>query len=380
MLKQVKEDKALIGHRPDGHSPESIAMIKHKEVKEFLNTLSTYQLHKPGIKKFTFRETMVSYIDQQWQADLVDMQKFESKNKGYRYILTVIDLFSRYAWAVPVKSKRGEEIRDAFKVIFREAKPVATIPEKIKLDDGTEFYNKHFKEFLTENNIEWFSAFSSKKAVVVERINRTLKDNMWKFFTAEETDKWIDLLDDLVSGYNNSFHYEYRYIGMKPVDARKIENEGALWYNLYGLHLKETFADPKYKVGDCVRISKYKSFFGKGYLPNYTEEVFQIKQIIFTHLIVYKLGDYHKEEIQRYFYEQEFCYIPDPDQLEYKIDKIISYKTSKDKKYGLVKWKGHSDKFNEWLPVSEIKFLKVIRTSVFELCDKVRLCILFMLL
>ncbi|WP_375669948.1 DDE-type integrase/transposase/recombinase, partial [Bartonella sp. CL29QHWL] len=325
-------------------------LIKQKEVKEFLETLPTHQLHKPAIKKFTFRKTMVSYIDQQWQADLVDMQKFESKNKGFRFILTVIDLFSRFSWALAVKSKRGEEIRDAFKLIFREAKP-----EKIQFDDGTEFYNKHFKELLTENDIEWFSSKSDKKAAVVERFNRTLKEKMWRYFTAKETDEWIDILDDLVNGYNNTFHSS---IGMKPVDARKIENEGTVWYNLYGLHLRETFGDPKYKVGDSVRISKYKSIFDKGYLPNFTEEVFQIKQIIFTHPIVYKLEDYQKEEIQGYFYEEELSYVPNPDQLEYKIEKILRYKTSKGKKYGLVKWKGYSDKFNEWLPVSQIKSLK----------------------
>ncbi|WP_375666065.1 DDE-type integrase/transposase/recombinase, partial [Bartonella sp. CL41QHWL] len=201
---------------------------------------------------------MVSYIDQQWQADLVDMQKFESKNKGFRFILTVIDLFSRFSWALAVKSKRGEEIRDAFKLIFREAKHSSAastkgMPEKIQFDDGTEFYNKHFKELLTENDIEWFSTKSDKKSAVVERFNRTLKEKMWRYFTAEETDKWIDVLDDLVNGYNNTFHSS---IGMKPVDARKMENEGTVWYNLYGLHLKETFGNPKYKVGDSVRISK----------------------------------------------------------------------------------------------------------------------------
>ncbi|WP_375654902.1 hypothetical protein [Bartonella sp. CL46QHWL] len=105
--KQVKEDGKL---------------IKQKEVKEFLETQPTHQLHKPAIKKFIFRKTMVSYIDQQWQADLVDMQKFESKNKGFRFILTVIDLFSRFSWALEGKSKRGEEIRDAFKLVFREAR------------------------------------------------------------------------------------------------------------------------------------------------------------------------------------------------------------------------------------------------------------------
>ncbi|WP_375668131.1 hypothetical protein, partial [Bartonella sp. CL48QHWL] len=115
--KQVKEDRTSSREQSSGK------LIKVKELKEFLETLPTHQLHKPAIKKFTFRKTMVSYIDQQWQADLVDMQKFESKNKGFRFILTVIDLFSRYSWALPVKSKRGEEIRDAFKLIFREAKP-----------------------------------------------------------------------------------------------------------------------------------------------------------------------------------------------------------------------------------------------------------------
>ena len=136
--------------------------IKYRELKEFIENLPTFQLHKPLTEKITFRKTMVSYTDQQWQADLVDMQTFEKENKGYRYILTVIDIFSRYAWALPIKSKRREDVRDAFKLIFKEAKP-----EKIQFDDGKEFYNKLFKELLEANEIEWFSTFSDKKATVV---------------------------------------------------------------------------------------------------------------------------------------------------------------------------------------------------------------------
>ena len=329
--------------RDDGYK------VSKSDVKSFLEDQSTYTLHKPSIKRFPFRKTMVSYTDQQWQADLVDMQKFEKDNKGHRFILTITDIFSRYAWAKPLKSKRGEEVKDVFVDIFKEAKP-----EKIQFDDGKEFYNKYLKELLEQNKIEWFSSFSDKKAAVVERFNRTLKTRMWKLFTAKETDKWLDILEDLVNGYNNSLHSS---IGMKPIDARKDKNEEAVWYNLYGAHLQETFGKQKFKVGDSVRITKYKTIFGKGYLPNFTEEVFKIKQVIFTYPIVYKLEDYQNEDIDGYFYEEELSYVPNPDQLEYKIDKVLRHKTLNGEKYGLVKWKGYGDKFNSWEPMSGIKKL-----------------------
>ena len=121
---QYRETRAKLDKSDKGKKPK----IKYEEIKKFLDNLPTYQLHKPAVKKFTFRKTMVSYSDQQWQADLVDMQKFVKSNKGYKYILTVVDIFSRYAWAFPLKSKRGEEVKDLFVTIFKEAKP-----EKIQI-------------------------------------------------------------------------------------------------------------------------------------------------------------------------------------------------------------------------------------------------------
>ena len=337
---KVKEDKKL----------NTNVILRYKDVKKFLQEQPTYTLHKPALKKFSFRKTMVSYVDQQWQADLVDMQKYEKENKHFRYILTVIDIFSRYAWALPLKSKRGLDVKEAFQQIFQEA-----MPKKIQFDEGTEFYNKAFKELLEKNNIEWFSTKSDKKAAVVERFNLTLKTRMWKYFTAKETVKWVDVLEDFVNGYNNSLHST---IAMKPVDARKEENEETVWYNLYGVHLVDSYGEPKFKVNDSVRIAKYKSIFTKGYLPNFTEEIFKIKQIIFTQPIVYKLKDYQDEDIEGYFYEEELSYVPNPDELEYKIEKILRYKTEKGKKYALVKYKGWGSKFNEWIPVSNLKSLK----------------------
>ena len=333
--------------------------IKYKELKEFLQEQPTYTLHKRELKKFQTRKVIVSYLDQQWQCDLVDMQKFSKTNKGYNYILTVIDILSRYAWAKPLKHKTGEEVVEQFKIIFKEASERSsgdevTVPEKIQFDDGKEFYNKKIYALFDEHNIDHFSSRSEKKASIVERLNRTLKTRMWKYFTANETEIWYDVIDDLVNDYNISFHSS---IGMTPTEARKEENSDTVWYNLYGDFLLHDFGKPKFKINDHVRISKYKTIFTKGYLPNYTEEIFKVNQVIYTKPFVYKLSDLMDEELDGYFYEQELSYVPNPDDIEYKIEKVIRRKTVKGKKMALVKWKGYSDKFNEWLPASEIKNL-----------------------
>ena len=320
--------------------------IKYKELKEFLLEQPTYTIHKKLIQKYETRKTMVSYNDQQWQADLIDMKNLEKYNKGYFWILNVIDILSRYAWSIPIKNKSGIEVTNAFKIIFKEA-----IPEKIQFDEGTEFYNKDFKKLLSDNNIEYFSTKSEKKAAVVERFNRTLKTRMYKYFTANETYKWVDILDDLVKGYNNSKHSS---IQMKPIDARKSENEGIVWNNLYGAHITHDFGEPKFKVDQTVRISKYRKIFDKGYTPNFTEEIFKIKKVILTKPFVYELEDLMGEEIDGYFYEDELSLVVNPEDIEYKIEKILKTKTIKGKKYSLVKWKGYSDKFNEWILSSKI--------------------------
>ena len=323
--------------------------IKYKEVKDFLQEQPTYTLHKRELKKFQTRKVMVSYIDQQMQCDLVDMQKFSDVNNGYNYILTAIDIFSRYGWAKPLKRKTGEQVVEQFKEIFKVA-----VPEKLQFDDGTEFKNVKTYALFKEHNIKYFSSRSEKKASIVERFNRTLKTRMWKYFTANETEKWYDILDDLVNDYNNSYHSS---IGMTPTEARNPENSDTVWYNLYGDFLLHDFGKPKFKVGDHVRISKYKTVFTKGYLPNYTEELFKVQQVIYTKPFVYKLEDLMSEEVDGYFYEQELSYVPNPDDIEYKVEKVIRRKTLKGKKLALVKWKGYSDKFNEWIPAEDLRSL-----------------------
>jgi len=183
--------------------------IKYQDLKKWLTEQRTYTLHKALHKSFPTRKTYVPNIDDQFQADIVDMQSFERDNKGYRYILTVI----------PVKSKRGDDIFNAFETIFRERKP-----EKIQFDKGKEFYNRTVKDLLEKEGIEYFSTYSDKKAAIVERFNRTLKTRMWKYFTEKSsltTRTWIPVLHKFVNSYNNTTHST---ISMTPTSASKEEN------------------------------------------------------------------------------------------------------------------------------------------------------------
>lgn len=320
--------------------------ITYSELKEWLIEQDVYTQHKPQIKKFVGLRVRVSGIDKQWQADLVDLQSLARYNKGYKYLLTVIDILSKYVWVKPLKTKRGQEVTLAFKHIFKERKP-----EIIQFDEGKEFYNKDLKSLFVKEDIEWFSSKSDKKASVVERFNRTLKTRMFKYFTHNETRKYTDILDELVDSYNNTIHSSTK---MTPTEASKRENENEVWYTLYGADITANYGVPKFKVGHTVRISKYKSIFKKGYLPNFTEEIFKIKQVIYKHPIVYKLEDLQGEDLEGIFYEEELSEFNKPDEV-YKIERILKYKIVRGNKYALIKWKGYPSKFNSWELASKIK-------------------------
>ena len=139
------------------------------------------------------------------------MQKFSKWNKGYRYLLNIIDVFSKFAWSIPIKNKTGNTITESFDDVIKKSKRK---PKFIWVDQGSEFYNKTFKDWLKKNNIEMYSTFNEGKAVVIERFNRTLKSKMWKQFTVQNNTVWYNILDDLIKKYNNTKHSS---IKMKPI-------------------------------------------------------------------------------------------------------------------------------------------------------------------
>ena len=269
------------------------------------------------------------------------MQQLSKWNKGYKYLLMVIDIFSKYGWIVPLKDKKGETVTKAFQQIFKEGDK----PEYLWTDKGAEFYNKHMKDLLDKHNIKLYSTENEEKSSVVERWNRTIKTKMWKQFTAQGNTMYLDILPMLLKQYNMS---KLSSIKMTPTEARKKKNKGTVYFNLYG-DMKQPKL-PKFKVDDKVRISKYKrKLFDKGYTPNWTEEVFIIDKIQYTNPITYKLKDLNNEEIQGSFYEAELLKAK---QEVFRIDKVI--RKDHKKKQALVKWKGYSDDFNSWIPLKNL--------------------------
>ena len=145
-----------------------------KKVETWLKKQPTYTLHRMAKKKYPTRKYTVHDIDEQWQADLADVALISEQNRGYHFILTVIDLFTRYAWARPLKTKRGKEVAAAFKDIFREGR----IPQRIQTDQGKEFENRDVRALFHDHKIELFSVKSAYKGAIVERFNRTLKSRL----------------------------------------------------------------------------------------------------------------------------------------------------------------------------------------------------------
>ena len=231
-------------------------------------------------------------IDDIWSADLVDMRQYSKQNKGFNYILTVIDVFSKFGWAIPLKVKTGKQMIELFQQLFKERKP-----KKLWTDAGKEFINKEFKKFLTNNEIELYQTFNEGKAVVIERFNRTIKEKMWRYFTETGSNKYLSILPKLIHDYNNTIHST---IKMTPTEGSKLENAHKINYIS-----QPTNEKPKFKIGDRVRIYKYKKLFSKGYETNWTEEIFTISQINKTSPITYKIKDLNGEDIIGSFYKQE---------------------------------------------------------------------------
>ena len=300
------------------------------------------ELHKPITRTFKKRKVISNGIDEIWAADLVDMRSFSKWNKGYKYLLMVIDVFSKYGWIRGLKDKKTETVRLAFADILRDRKP-----KMLWTDKGSEFISRHFKEFLKKKNrIKLYHTENEEKSSVVERWNKTIKTKVWKMFTVNNNTIYWDKIDKIADNYNNTWHSS---IQMSPIEASKKKNENKVRSNLYSNLIYMKPGKPSLSVGDHVRISKYKrKIFDKGYTPNWTEELFVVDKINPTKPITYSIVDLMGKEIKGSFYEQE---LQKAKQQTFRIEKII--KRDKKKKMALVKWSGYPHKFNSFIPLGD---------------------------
>ena len=222
--------------------------------------------HKPIIRKFNKRKVYSQFKDNIWGVDLADMQSLSRKNKGIKYLLCAIDLYSKYAFVIPLKDKKGISVVNAFNKIIKQS---SIKPNKIWVDQGGEFYNNVFEKWLSDNDINMYSTYNEGKSVVAERFIRTLKNKLYKHMTATGKNVYYNVLDDLINKYNNTKHST---IKMKPIDVG--DNNKRVYID------EHNEKDSKFKVGDRVRISRYKNVFAKGYAPNWSSEIFIVDKII----------------------------------------------------------------------------------------------------
>lgn len=273
-------------------------------LRRWLHEQNTYSRHYPRKKRFKRNRVVAYAIDECWQGDLIDLSKIKRDNRGVTFLLCCTDVLSKYAFVEPLKSKTGIETAAALERIFK----LGRVPDKFVCDAGKEFLNSAVRQLFKEYDVRLIVTQSDVKASAVERFNRTLKEKIFKMFTAAQTSNYIDYLPAIVKAYNMSYH---RGIKMKPANVTDTNFKRA-FRNLYGSKwpdLPRHKAVYKFDVGDEVRVTMNKPVFEKGYIGTYTREIFTVVRRLPRYPVVYKLQDENGEDIDGIFYESELVQV-----------------------------------------------------------------------
>ena len=345
--RQQKKKKVVLSGYVDPKEPGALGGLKRyaeaqgiskAQARRVLEKDLSYTLHRTPRRRFKNAPVVVFGVDEQWVSDLVDMQRLRQQNGGVRYLLTVVDALSKYAWVQPLKRKTGIEMVGAFEDIISEGRK----PQTLQTDKGKEYYNATMRRWLEDEGIKHFSTAGDAKAAIAERFNRTLKTRLYRYFTAANTFKYVDMVQDLVDQYNRDIH---RSIGMAPSDVTTA-NEKQVWQKLYGgRKLGKTRKRGRLKVGDYVRLSERARAFKKGYLPQWTEEVFMIRRVIQGPLLLYKIEEFDGTPVEGTFYVEDLQKVTvDPDSL-WRVEKVLKRRRGQ----VLVRWKGWPSKYDSWI-------------------------------
>ena len=258
---------------------EKMKINDSENIKIFINEIYS----KPHKKNYATNKTNVYYIDDIWSLDILDLKDYGPENKkGYRYVLVVIDNFSKFGWTTPLKNKNAQTIKDSFELILISSKRK---PNLIESDRGREFYNNIFQDFLNKNDIKLYSRNSSYGAVFAERFNRTIRNLLKKIVFEHGDAKWIDILPTITKQYNNRIHSSTK---LTPIHASLKKNEGYVYKNLLDKRKKIT---PKFQINNLVRTADLKKTFSKGDMTNWSYKLYKITKIINDTLPSYKIDN-----------------------------------------------------------------------------------------
>lgn len=327
--------------------------ITRSDVEKFLSGQLTYTLHRRIIRRFPRNPVVSDHHTEQAQADLIDIQKFSKSNHGFRYILTIIDVFSKMAFAAPLKNKKGETVAAALRDLFHTYRP-----SKLQTDEGTEFTNRHVQLLLKDNFIRFFLAKNEViKCSIVERFQRTLMTRIQKFMTANGTHAFIDHLDDFLRAYNDSYH---RTVKMSPREAAHADS-GIVFRNIFGVNdrrqLLKSALRKRHKLdaGSFVRVPYRKHAFEKGYRQNFSDDIFTIEHKKHgNRRPTYAIKTYEGEKVSGSFYPEELQKVEDND--VYRV-RILREKGKGRNKQVLVEYENLNEQ-PRWIKASELLPLK----------------------
>lgn len=319
-------------------------------IQKWLNNQDSYAIQKQVRRSYKTPQVQVAGLNDQADIDLMSVENISKDNDGVKYLLIVIDIFSRFLMVRPLLNKKAQTVLAAVKDILLERKFT-----KLRSDFGSEFINKDIKKFMKKQGIYLFNTHSNHKANYAERVIRTLRGMIFRMLRQQRNYRYIDHLQDIVSSYNRSPHRALN--GLSPRDITK-RNETKVWSLLY-LKPKSFHQTPphfKFKIGSLVRLSYVKHPFRRTYQQQFTTEVFKIKTRIFKQGIpLYKVIDLNNKPILGYVKEQEMSLVNKSEESRWFIEKILKTRGKGRKKQYFVRWEGFPKSFDSWIEADQVK-------------------------
>jgi transposase InsO family protein len=335
--------------------------ISRHTVQRYLQKQDAYTLIRPSRRRFKRNPYLVKSKGYQYASDLMDLSSFSEYNDGYKWLLIVMDIYSRYVFIYLLKSKSAFSVLSGVKSIMEESYPLLnnSYPKKFETDLGGEYWNKPLQNYFKSINVEHFSKGKSSH---VERFIRTFAPRIFRHQTKHNTRRYIDVVQSLLKSYNHSIH---RSINNTPHDIfilDKIPKQQQQHLSVKSASRQKKEGGFTFQVGDLVRLSRDPvtgNIFEKEAHGRWTEEIFIISRIIQKAgtRTMYSVVDQQQQTVKGNFYKEELQKIQtDLSTKAFEIDKIIKYRTRKGGvKEALIKWKGYPSSFNSWEPVTNIQ-------------------------
>ena len=342
--------------------------IGMKKIKQFLQNQDAYSLQRRVLRKnMKRRQVVVDGTDSLWQMDLAFFENISEYNHGIKFLLVVVDVFSRFLWVEPIKNRKAKTVIEAFQKILNKGRS----PQSVTSDRGAEFYNKYMKAFLAKKKIHIYYTLNETKANYAERYIQTLRNRLVRMMTHQQSFKYVTILQDVVDSINHTPNRALN--GRTPASVNK-NNESEVRLDAYLARtgtkigpekpVKQTNTKKrkrkksvfKLNIGDNVRISHLKRPFQRDYQQKWTEEIFIITDRRLSQEIpVYKLKDMMNDPVIGSFYEKELQRVEIKENQVWRIDKIIKKRKIRGQEEAWVSWLGYPKKFNSWIASSALQ-------------------------